>query len=432
MSLLNNNYENNVLKSDAYSVKRHFTKRYLVAISLIALLATAAFVILKIALNSSDSTAYIVNISGKQRMLSQRIASFSQQYHYANYENIENKTINKDELKIKLKTTIDEMKGANITLSSGIFENIGNIELSEEIYEIYYKNTNLKERVEQYLDLAQKILDSNEKDISKQLLEQLLNISNGLLVSLNEAVLQYQKEGEEKISLIQFLEMIAWIITIFTLILEIIFIFKPMANKIFNLFQEIESMKNNLEKEVNIRTCELEKTNAKLNYLASHDPLTGVKNRLNLEIELKQIMELYNKDDINFCVAIFDIDWFKKINDNYGHDTGDFVLKEVTNVFRGCIKEHDNVYRTGGEEFVVVLTNVDYANAFHKIETIRDKIEKNIFNYKKINLTLTISAGFYHPSIIKTDDINTILKLADNALYRAKHTGRNKILPVSI
>lgn len=129
---------------------------------------------------------------------------------------------------------------------------------------------------------------------------------------------------------------------------------------------------------------------------------------------------------------MLDIDFFKKINDTYGHDTGDFVLKEVTNIFKGCIKEHDNVYRTGGEEFVVVLTNIDYKNTIDKIESIRDKIEKNIFSFKKIDLSLTISAGFYHPQIIRVDDVTTILKLSDNALYRAKQTGRNKVLPVVI
>ena len=397
-------------------------KRYSIAILLIAILSTSAFLILKLALHSSDSTAYIVNISGKQRMLSQRIASFSQQYH-----NIKN-----DEIKNKLQIVIDEMKEANNALSSGVFKNRDSVELSDEIKDIYYGKSNLKKRVEQYLEIAQNILNSQNQEESKLLLDELLKISNGLLITLNEAVLQYQKEGEEKISLIQSLEMVAWIITIFTLLLEIIFIFQPMANKIFHLFEEIESMKDNLENEVKIRTLELEKTNQKLNYLASHDPLTGVKNRLNLEIELKEVIEKYKKDNIEFCVAIFDIDWFKKINDTYGHDTGDFVLKEVTNVFKGCIKEHDNVYRTGGEEFVVVLTNIDYANTLHKIEAIRDKVEKNIFSFKKIDLTLTVSAGFYHPQIIRVDDVTTILKLSDNALYRAKQTGRNKVLPVVI
>ena len=324
------------------------------------------------------------------------------------------------------------MKEANNALSSGVFKNRDSVELSDEIKDIYYGKSNLKKRVEQYLEIAQNILNSQNQEESKLLLDELLKISNGLLITLNEAVLQYQKEGEEKISLIQSLEMVAWIITIFTLLLEIIFIFQPMANKIFHLFEEIESMKDNLENEVKIRTLELEKTNQKLNYLASHDPLTGVKNRLNLEIELKEVIEKYKKDNIEFCVAIFDIDWFKKINDTYGHDTGDFVLKEVTNVFKGCIKEHDNVYRTGGEEFVVVLTNIDYANTLHKIEAIRDKVEKNIFSFKKIDLTLTVSAGFYHPQIIRVDDVTTILKLSDNALYRAKQTGRNKVLPVVI
>ena len=80
----------------------------------------------------------------------------------------------------------------------------------------------------------------------------------------------------------------------------------------------------------------------------------------------------------------------------------------------------------------MVLSKVNYEDALHKIETIRDKVETNIFYFKQIDLTLTISAGCYHPDIIKVDDVNIILKLADNALYRAKQTGRNKVLPVLI
>ena len=418
MSLLKNIHTH----KDAKSVKQLFVRRYSIAILLIAILCTSAFLILKLALNSSDSTAYIVNISGKQRMLSQRIASFSQQYHYTKNEEIKN----------KLQSLINEMNNSNIALSTGVFKNRDAVELSHEIHEIYYGESNLKKRVEQYLVIAQNILNSQTQEDSKLLLDELLKISNGLLITLNEAVLQYQKEGEEKISFIQSLEMIAWIITIFTLFLEIIFIFQPMASKIFHLFKEIESMKDNLENEVKIRTLELEKTNEKLNYLASHDPLTGVKNRLNLEIELKEVIEKYKKDNIEFCVAIFDIDWFKKINDSYGHDTGDFILQEVTKLFKSCIKEQDNVYRTGGEEFVIILNDINYKNTIHKIESIREKIEKSTFNFKKVDLTLTISCGFYHPEIIRVDDVTTILKLSDNALYRAKHTGRNRALPVVI
>lgn len=418
MSLLKNVY----LHNEAKNLKQLFVRRYSIAILLIAILSTSAFLILKLALHSSDSTAYIVNISGNQRMLSQRIASFSQQYH-----NLKN-----DEIKKQLQTLIDEMRNANIALSTGEFKNRDKVEISNEISEIYYGETNLRKRVEQYLEIAQNILNSQNQEDSKPLLDEFLKISNGLLTTLNEAVLQYQKEGEEKISLIQSLEMIALIITIFTLLLEVIFIFQPMANKIFHLFKEIECMKRNLENEVKKRTLELEKTNEKLNYLASHDPLTGVKNRLNLEIELNELIEKYKNENIEFCVAIFDIDWFKKVNDTYGHDTGDFVLKELTNIFKDCIKEQDNVYRTGGEEFVVVIADIDYKSAQYKIDSIRNKVEKYIFNFKGIELTLTISAGFYHPSIIRVDDVTTILKLSDNALYRAKQTGRNKVLPVVI
>ncbi|MBV5348375.1 GGDEF domain-containing protein [bacterium] len=278
--------------------------------------------------------------------------------------------------------------------------------------------------------MANKLLISKNTDQYNEILHDLSMMSNTLLVDLNEIVLQYQKEGEEKIAVIQNLELIAWIITLLTLLIEVIFIFQPMANTLRTLFQKEMWNKNYLEQEIQIRTYSLEQANEKLQYSASHDPLTGLNNRLNLEHELESLISHYRENRIPFAVLMLDIDWFKKVNDNYGHDIGDFVLKELATLIRGAIRSEDSAYRAGGEEFVIILNRISQVQAIEKAEALRHSIEEHSFVLGEVELRITISGGLYHPKWVEATDLHDVLKLSDNSLYEAKHLGRNRIVSV--
>ena len=409
----------------AETFKIDFTKRYVLALLLIAFLSSGAFFILHFALKTAESTALIVNISGKQRMLSQRVASLAQ--HYSSHVSHGNISDAK-ETKISLLKAIDEMQDANNRLSTGQINETVTFTPSAAINNLYFGKVDTKHRVDDYLRLANKLLISQNSDQYNEILHDLSMMSDALLVDLNEIVLQYQKEGEEKIAVIQNLELIAWIITLLTLLMEVIFIFQPMANTLRTLFQKEMWNKNYLEQEIQIRTYSLEQANEKLEYSASHDPLTGLNNRLNLEHELETLISHYRENRIPFAVLMLDIDWFKKVNDNYGHDMGDFVLKELAILIRGAIRSEDSAYRAGGEEFVIILNRISQAQAIEKAEALRHSIEEHSFVLGEIELNITISGGLYHPKWLEAMDLHEVLKLSDNALYEAKHLGRNRIV----
>ncbi|MDP3265401.1 MAG: diguanylate cyclase [Sulfuricurvum sp.] len=412
------------------SLSHKFTKQNRVAVLIIALLATVAFFSLYIGLKSSESTAYIINLSGKQRMLSQRIASLAQQYYLITYDSKNLSNIQHDEFISTLQTAMHQMRSNNNALSSGNLDNSRHVELSQPIREYYFGDTNLKRRVDTYLLLNEKLLQSTSKSEALELLPQILSLSNTLLPDLMDAVLQYQKEGEENIGIIRNIAMTAWILILFALLLEMIFIFQPITHNIQKLFEEVSWNQKNLKQQVKIRTLSLEQANLKLLHMASHDPLTGLKNRLNLEKDLERLLIHHQEHHAPFAVAILDIDWFKKINDDYGHDAGDFVLREIAKILTDNVREEDSVYRSGGEEFVILFNRITQEEALNRTDKIRLKIQEHLFSHNEYTIHLTISGGLYHPDHKQATNVQEVLKCSDVALYDAKRLGRNKIMEV--
>ncbi len=408
-------------------INERFTKRYLLAILLIAFLSSGAFLMLQFSLKSSDSTALIVNLSGKQRMLSQRLASLSQRYYASSFVS-STQGSDSSHIKISLVSLIKEMRLTNESLSSGFLTPTVTVKLSTPIHELYFGQRALKQRVEVYLALAETLLSSSSQAESSSLLMKLLEESELLLPDLHHAVELYQKEGEEKIFIIRTLEIIAWLATLFTLLLEVIFIFQPMASSIKELFQRATWQHHELEQQIMIRTLSLQQSNERLSHLASHDPLTGLKNRLYLEDDLGRLMFHYTINKLPYAVAMFDIDFFKKINDTYGHDIGDFVLCEVAKLFTHSTRDNDTIYRSGGEEFVIIFNRIKPEDVLSRCDFIRTHIEKHTFIFKDTHLHVTVSGGVFYPEIAPVEHVREVLKFADNALYRAKNEGRNRIV----
>lgn len=412
------------------SLSSNFTKHYVVAVIILTLLSTLTYFSLYIGIKTNESTAYIVNLSGKQRMLSQRIASLAQQYYFMAYDSNKISTIQYNELSSNLQAAIRQMRSHNNALSSGNLDDSTHVNLSRQIQERYFGDTNLKQRVDTYLELNEKLLQSTSKAQALELLSQILSRSNTLLPDLMDAVLQYQKEGENNITVIRNIATTAWILTLFALLLEVIFIFQPMANNIQKLFEKVSSHQKDLEQQIEIRTLNLEKANLKLLHQASHDVLTGLKNRLNLEKDLENLLIHHNVNHSPFAVAMFDIDLFKQINDDYGHDAGDFVLREIAKILTDNVREEDSVYRIGGEEFVILFNRITREEALSRSNKIRVKIQEHLFSHNNFTLHLTISGGLYHPDLKEVTNIKEILKYSDIALYNAKRLGRNQIIEV--
>jgi len=151
------------------------------------------------------------------------------------------------------------------------------------------------------------------------------------------------------------------------------------------------------------------------------DGLTRLYNRKYLDI----FMETNIKEYKDYAVAMLDIDYFKKVNDSFGHDAGDRVLKELSGIFRKAIKEEDIAFRFGGEEFLVFMPNA--IEAKETIQKIKDEFEKTIFDMGKESINKTLSSGISYYNDDKSS-IWQVIKYADIALYEAKNSGRNKIV----
>lgn len=159
------------------------------------------------------------------------------------------------------------------------------------------------------------------------------------------------------------------------------------------------------------------------------DTLTGLFNRRYLDIHLKMLMEQAEQNNKPLSICVLDIDKFKSINDTYGHDIGDEVLKEFASRVAGSIRNIDLAARMGGEEFVVVMPETPLENGSVAAERMRERIATKPFVISKEPglLSVTVSIGISGFQTI-TDTPETLFKRADSALYYAKETGRNRVV----
>ncbi len=164
---------------------------------------------------------------------------------------------------------------------------------------------------------------------------------------------------------------------------------------------------------------------------ATLDALTGFNNRRQLEERIKQEVSSAKRQKRNLCAIMTDIDFFKSVNDTYGHATGDLVLKTVSRVIKLQLRDYDIAGRYGGEEFSIILPYTRILEAKMVAERLRKAVENTKIDISKVNnetndknISVTISLGIAEYE--NGDDEHTILQKADKALYKAKEGGRNK------
>lgn len=170
----------------------------------------------------------------------------------------------------------------------------------------------------------------------------------------------------------------------------------------------------------------LEKT-LKLESLAQTDFLTGVNNKGNFEELMKKSVKHMSRTGDNVTVAMLDIDFFKMVNDNYGHDVGDDVLKLFAATMQQAFRDYDILGRVGGEEFAVCMPNTDIQEGFKACERFREEVSKlSVCASNGQEVTFTVSIGL--ASVSHNDagyDFGSLMKAADQFLYQAKETSRN-------
>jgi len=195
--------------------------------------------------------------------------------------------------------------------------------------------------------------------------------------------------------------------------------------------KELECFQDEIKKEdeeikrLKEKIKSLENKVKKLSKEVKTDFLTNIANKKAVMEELKKQESSFKRYNTNYSVVFFDIDHFKNINDTYGHDAGDIVLKSLGLLFRRYARDVDLIGRFGGEEFVAILPNTDKEGAYKFAEKLRSIIEKAKFMYKNTRIPVTVSAGV--ASRDEATSYEELLKKADERLYIAKRSGRNRV-----
>lgn len=167
---------------------------------------------------------------------------------------------------------------------------------------------------------------------------------------------------------------------------------------------------------------ELEVAKKQIEKLAITDKLTGLFNRVKTDEIIENNIEIYKRYNQDMTLAILDLDHFKSVNDTYGHQVGDEVLKDIANILQQNIRKTDHIGRWGGEEFIIIYPKTNKKDGFALAQKIRTSIE----SYEFVNAGKQ-TASFGITSLNQNDTFETMLKRADDALYIAKKNGRNKV-----
>ncbi|MEA1051932.1 diguanylate cyclase, partial [Lamprobacter modestohalophilus] len=165
----------------------------------------------------------------------------------------------------------------------------------------------------------------------------------------------------------------------------------------------------------------------KLAHLADHDELTGLLNRRGMWRAIERIRSQATRSDISYCLAILDLDHFKRVNDAYGHAAGDEVLQVVADRLHKGLRQGDWIGRWGGEEMIALIPNTSAAQAVQSIERMREAVSAELIMTESGEIQVTLSAGLAC-SRAASDDPNELIARADAALYRAKDAGRNRVV----
>jgi diguanylate cyclase (GGDEF)-like protein len=164
--------------------------------------------------------------------------------------------------------------------------------------------------------------------------------------------------------------------------------------------------------------------NLELQNRASYDALTKIYNRVSFESELAKELKDALRYEKQFSLIMFDIDHFKNVNDTYGHDVGDIILRELTSLVGGAIRETDFFARWGGEEFMII-THADIAQSEAFAEKLRELVESHDFTEVK-----SVTSSFGVAQYRKHDTKESIVKRCDEMLYSAKNSGRNCVVSI--
>jgi diguanylate cyclase (GGDEF)-like protein len=372
---------------------RKLTAYYVAALLVIAALSIASHMVLSRVIHQNDGSAAIINMSGKQRMLSQRIASLAAQYRLGD--------VTAQPLLVQ---ATDKFATNEAALSAAAQADTGAGQNEVALRALYAGPDGLDAQTTTFIANARRVASlPPSAPVAGAALTALFAASRDpLLYALNEAVSIHQAESERSTALLQLLQWGLLAMVLLTLLMEARMIFRPMVSRVI-LY-----------------------TDAVLR-LARIDPLTDLANRRGFLERFESALAATCRYGRPLSLLMLDADHFKHVNDLYGHDAGDDVLRALAGALQKPLRASDFAGRLGGEEFAVVLPDTDLAGAMSLAERLRAEIAALTIASGDQTISITVSIGVV-PVTAQDPSINAALHAADAAMYAAKTAGRNQVM----
>lgn len=377
---------------------RMLTIGYVLALIIIGLMSLAIHVIIDQIVAEQDSVAVVVSKSASQTMLAQRIALLSTQYV----------TDKSPEARETLKKSLEKMETLHSSLvRTGVRAEGGDKALPAAVRAVYFEQPyDLHRRMSEFTDRVNELLKKPAASLSTNDADYLFivkQVDGSLANALDAAVSSYESAIVTKINSLQWFQRVAIAVIVATLVAEAFFIFMPLVSRVKEYAAELKR-------------------------IAMTDLLTAVGNRRYLTIRGEQEIRRCRRLEKKLCLALLDLDHFKKINDNYGHQAGDYILQEFVQMAQRSLRIEDVFARIGGEEFAVLLPHTDLEGALKVAERIRKSVEQaNLRTEKGHNIKITVSIGITEVDV-QENDLEKSMVTADMALYEAKKKGRNRVI----
>ena len=392
--------ENSSVPYPVRNPQKFMTIIYVVSLSVIAVLSVIAHLVLDGVISQQSQTATLVNVSGQQRMLSQRTALFTMEYLATGSD--ESRQLAKDSLR-RMQDNFTFLTRDALDESDSSDDNSA---LSATLQRMYFGDPiNIDAKLLQFALSVEQVLNTppDAFDPNLSFSNDFMQMARGpFLKDLNDVVSQYESESQDKIQGLRDAQNVVLAIIIFTILVEALFVFRPMVSKISDFAR-------------------------KLQFEANYDHLSGIYNRRAFYQISEKLFYSFQRYKQSPCsVILLDIDRFKPINDTYGHDAGDKVIQHIAELLAGTVRKSDVLARFGGEEFVIFLPETQLHNAVIAAEKIRSIIEQSKIEFQDQEITYTISAGVSECRL-NDHNLDNAIKRADNKLYIAKHSGRNKV-----
>lgn len=374
------------------SIERRLTIGYICALTIVALFTIVSHFVLVGVLKTQDGSAAVINMSGRQRMLSQRIASLAAQY-----------TLGDVQVRPQLVAATDRFARQNDSLVHGdpaIGIAPATLPALRSLY--FSPPVRLDAKTQDYVAEAQQIADAPPGDPRmKPVLTRLFAQATPLLQGLEQVVTVHERASETVLMRLERIQDATLIVVLLTLLLEALGIFRPLVQRVSLYARQLVN-------------------------LATTDPLTGALNRRSfMERGLEAIRDCRREQGALGALMI-DADHFKRINDTFQHAGGDAVLQALTQTLKREVRGGDLVGRLGGEEFAVLLPRTGLAAAQQTAERVRLAVSSMQVEREGATIPVTVSIGL---TVLAQGDtsIDALLARADQALYSAKRNGRNRV-----